>query len=284
MFKKLIILIIIEVLVLNFPSFSSDLKKNETINKSFKFADTSGEKKLVIDNLNGSISIVGRKISTIELKADKEIRARSQKDFETCQKEVTLKINEQGNMVEIIVDGPFRTEKGDINYRGYDFHGYEVTCNFEVEVPENTILWLKTINDGDIFVKNTDGRYDVKNINGGIEMNDIGGSGKVYALNGNVKVTFTKNPLEDSSYGSLNGEIRLCFTKNLSADFRVKTFNGEIYSDFEFTSLPAKPFIEKTKNKKKVYKSDKTQGFRIGNGGPEIFIDAFNGDAFILAK
>ncbi len=61
MLKKVLILIIATILVLNFPAFSSDLKESEIINKSFKFSETSGEKKLVIENLNGSISVVGKK-------------------------------------------------------------------------------------------------------------------------------------------------------------------------------------------------------------------------------
>jgi hypothetical protein len=144
---------------------------------------------------------------------------------------------------------------------------------------------LSTVNDGEIVVKNIDGDYDVHNVNGGIDMEKIGGSGEVYALNGDVTIDFVKNPSKNSRFGSLNGEVRLYFRPNLSADFYLKTFNGEIFSDFPVSYLPLRAeTLSEKKRGRYVYKVNRQTAVRAGDGGPEIELDGFNGDMFILEK
>ena len=38
------------------------------------------------------------------------------------------------------------------------------------------------------------------------------------------------------------------------------------------------------KHGKRIYKTGGTMGVRIGKGGPEIMLDGFNGDMYILKK
>lgn len=76
--------------------------------------------------------------------------------------------------------------------------------------------------------------------------------------------------------------IEVAFQKNLSADLRYKTFNGGVYTDFPITSLPAAAGTAERRNGKFVYKSNGYSGARVGNGGPEIQFDGFNGNIRIL--
>ena len=115
-------------------------------------------------------------------------------------------------------------------------------------------------------------------------MEAIGGSGDVYTVNGDVSVGFTKNPSNDCRFGTLNGELRLYFLPRLSADFLLETFNGEIYSDFTMESLAHKRTVDIERNGKTVYKTEKGMRVRAGKGGPQIHLDGFNGDMFILEK
>ena len=151
-------------------------------------------------------------------------------------------------------------------------------------MPHETGIYLRTVNDGEIEIKEVFGDYDIENINGGVEMSEAAGSGRVYALNGEVKVLFKKNPTAQSYFGSLNGDIDVTFTTNLSADFRLKTFNGEVYTDFPVTHIAGGTQTREHHKGKQVYKYDKASGVRIGNGGPEIELDAFNGDIHILKR
>ena len=69
----------------------------------------------------------------------------------------------------------------------------------------------------------------------------------------------------------------------MSAHARLKTFNGKAYSDFPVSYLaPDKP-IRQSKDGKFIYKSGEFQGVRIGEGGPELKFDAFNGNIRILS-
>src|SRR2546428_14189121 len=122
------------------------------------------------------------------------------------------------------------------------------------------------------------------NINGGIRMTDVSGAGRVYALNGKVRVRFTANPIADCYFGSLNGNVEIAFRPQLSANILLKTFNGQVYSDFPVSYLPPGRPTTKTKGGKFIYKSNDFFGVRVGDGGPELKFDAFNGDIRILSQ
>ena len=66
-----------------------------------------------------------------------------------AKRDVKLDMSQQGNFVRLYVDGPFRSGNG-VNYRGDDYYGYRVVVDFDVQVPYDTEVVLKTINHGDI--------------------------------------------------------------------------------------------------------------------------------------
>ncbi|MBN1348580.1 hypothetical protein JXJ21_04160 [candidate division KSB1 bacterium] len=263
---------------------SAEINEKDTMRKEFRFADPKADNRVSVDNVIGSISATGYQGDLVELTVHKAIRARSPEKLEKAKSAVSLDISEENDALEFYVTGPFRKRDGSVNYHGWRATGYEVTFDFELRVPDNTKLVLKTINDGEINVKNFRGDYELDNINGGIEMADVSGSGHVHTINGDLTIRFKNNPLENSFFGSLNGAIKLYFQSPLTADFRIKTFNGEAYSDFEVTHIPPKSFTTIERNGKKIYKSDKTFGVRAGKGGPEIELDAFNGDIYLFNK
>ncbi|OQX94612.1 hypothetical protein B6I21_09235, partial [candidate division KSB1 bacterium 4572_119] len=110
------------------------------------------------------------------------------------------------------------------------------------------------------------------------------GSGKAYALNGEVDLRFDKNPKNDCYFGSLNGDVDIELRAGFSADLTIKTFNGDVYSDFPVTYLPDVTVNKKKKGKKFYYKTSKKTRIRIGDGGPEIELDGFNGDMNLLKR
>ena len=263
-----------------------DVEKTEKIEKSFRFTDVKGKNLLIVDNVFGSIKVTGYDGDEVFVKAVKTIHAKSDEEVEEAREEVYLDITEEGDLIELYVDGPFRDSgRRSRRWRGFWRSGWEVHFDFEIKVPKATLLEVKTVNDGEITVSRIDGDYEVHNVNGGISMEQIEGSGEVYTVNGDVTVDFTKNPERDSRFGSLNGEVKLYFLSRLSADFRLKTFNGEIYSDFPVEYVPAKAkTVSENKKGKYVYKTGRTTTVRAGKGGPEIELDGFNGDMFILKK
>lgn len=274
------------------------VKENDTIKKNLSFAGGTEPQTLKIDNIFGSITVSGYSGKTVQLTARKTIHAKTNQTLEDAKKEVKLDMSTKGNSIDVVVDGPFRQENGRCNWSTRKL-GYIVQYDFQVKVPFNTGLDVKTINKGDVEVsdiqgkssiKNVNGKITIKNlkgdflvhtVNGRIKMEGITGSGKAHTVNGKVKVLFDKNPGSDCSFKTINGNLELDCLPGLSGDFKLKTFNGKIYSDFPATYLPSSPTKGERKKGKYVYKSNRFQSVRIGNGGPAIKMDTFNGNIII---
>jgi hypothetical protein len=249
--------------------------ENETIQRVFPIA-----KSVDVDNFDGSITVTGSSTQEIKVEIRKTIRARSAEKVQEAKREVQLEMAPHDDGVRIYVDGPFRCKCGDgsTNWRGSRFYGYEVSFDFTVQAPRDTNLRLRTVNRGNIRVENVTGTFDAENINGGLELLEVSGSGHAYALNRPVKVVFSRNPAAASDFGSLNGDVDITFRPGLSADLWMKTFNGHAYTDFDVSALPGRAGVREQRDGKFVYKSNEFFGVRVGNGGPELKFDAFNGD------
>jgi hypothetical protein len=240
---------------------------------------------VIVDNVFGSIHLSGVDGEEVRVTARRTTQARSDRLLEEAKDEVRLDISERDGVIEFYVDGPFREKRrGCINWRGIEREGYKVSYDFEVEVPAGCAVEILTVNEGDISIESVAGDFEVSNVNGDIDMRRIEGSGKATTVNGDITLDFARNPQGDCCFATINGEVRLHFLPRLSADFYLKTFNGDIFTDFEVERLPAKTFASSQKNGRTVYKAGHLCGVRAGQGGPEIELDGFNGDMYILKK
>src|ERR1051325_313915 len=264
---------------------SRRLHESETIRKTFTLS--AAHKILDVDNVFGSIEVAGGQGDQGQLVVNKTSYAESKDRMETAKKEVTLDITDQPDLLKLYVNGPFRCNcnnggGGCVSWNGD--HGYTVKMDFQLQVPRNIEVKLRTVNSGHVHVRDVAGNFSVHNVNGGVEMENIAGSGTAKTVNGGVKVSFAENPRENSDFGTINGNIDLYFVRGLSADFRFKTMNGSIYSDFDMTSLPTRPVSAEHRGSKFVFRSDRFTGGRIGNGGPEIKTENLNGDIRVLER
>ncbi len=298
--RILIIILVLFLAVVLSRAGDYKLKESEDIVKSLKFTGPGKHKALTIDNIFGFIHVQGYDGREVKLAAHKTIKAESGEKIEKAKKEVKLDISEEGDAIKIVVNGPFRDEKGSICWPR-DL-GYVIQYDFELKVPHRTELSLKTINDGFIKVQDVEGECKIGNVNGEIEvhklvgdfkvstvngkvvMTDISGSGKAHTVNGEVKVLFSKNPTSNCSFKTINGKLEIFFLPGLAADFQLKTFHGEIYSDFPAEYLPTAPGKGERKGGKFVYKSSHFSGIRIGTGGPEIRLETLSGNILIKEK
>jgi hypothetical protein len=256
------------------------LQETETIRKTFNL--TGDHKILEVDNVFGSIEVAGSEGNQVQLIVNKTISAESKDRMETAKKEVTLDITDQPDFLKLYVNGPFRCNCNDGCEGNRGDRGYRVKMDFQLQVPRNIEVKLKTVNSGHVRVQDVTGNFSVRNVNGGIEMVNVAGSGIAKTVNGPVKVTFRENPRENSDFGTINGNVELYFVRGLAGDFRFKTMNGHVFSDFEMTSLPAQPVSAEQHGTKFVYHSDRFTGGRIGSGGPEIKAENLNGDIRVL--
>lgn len=257
------------------------VQESEDIQKTFTFQNPATEKTFIVDNIFGSIHVEGTRSNEVQVTAHKTIKAKNKDKLKKAEEEVSLDITEEGNTIELYVDGPFRHNEDRNNvHMTYD-PGYEVHYDFEIKIPFQTELCLHTVTAGQISVENIEGDFDIKNVNGRIVMTKISGSGIAHTVNGKVEASFVENPKTDCSFKTLNGDVRLLFQPDLSADFKINSFTGDAFSDFAVSYLPSKPGTSYRDQGKFVYKSDKMTGIRIGKGGPEIKMDTMNGDILI---
>jgi len=255
--------------------------EQEKIEKSFAMPASAGRRTLEIDNVWGSIEVVGTASDQAHVTVDKNIRAESKGKIDQAKKEVTLDVTQQAEALKLYVNGPFRCDCHDCG-RSRDDDGYVVKMDFQVQVPRDVDIKIKTVNEGHVSVRDINGSFQVRNVNGDIQIRNIAGSGTARTVNGPVKVSFRQNPKEASDFETVNGAIELQFARDLSADFRFKTFNGGIYSDFPVTALPVQGMQEEHHGAKVVFRADRYTGARINAGGPQIKVENLNGDIRIL--
>lgn len=259
------------------------LNQEETIRRSFDLPGSSNPRKLLVDNVSGSIHVTGYAGAQVQAVVLQHIHADSNEAAAEARRDIKLDISQQGNFVRLYEDGPFRSNNG-VNYRGDNYYGYRVDFDYEIQVPYDTELILKTINHGDIVVKKTTGDYEIHGLNGGIDMEDLSGSGKVHTLNGQVKVTFSRNPAHDTEFKTLNGTVDVYFQPGLNADLHFKKLNGGIYTDFDVTALPVPASSGDSRNGKFVYRSNRMVMGRAGKGGPELSFETLNGSIRLHSK
>jgi hypothetical protein len=256
-----------------------NVRADEKIEKSFPMP--SAHRTLEIDNVWGSIEVVGASSDQAKLTINKSIRAESKEKLEQARKDVTLDITQQPDALKLYVNGPFRCDCHDCN-RSRDDDGYIVKMDFQLQVPRDIDIKIKTVNEGRVSVRDINGSFLVRNVNGDIQINNIAGSGTARTVNGPVKVSFRQNPREASDFQTVNGNIELQFARDLSADFRFKTFNGGIYSDFPVTAMPVAAMQQERRGGKVIFRADRYTSARIASGGPQIKVENLNGDIRIL--
>lgn len=251
------------------------LNEEQTLRKTFDVSSGSGPRRLLVDNISGSIHVTGSGGSQVQVVVQQHIHADSNEAVTEARRDVKVDMSQQGNYVRLYEDGPFRSHNGD--YRGDNYYGYRVDFDYEIQVPYDTEMDLKTVNHGDISVKKTTGDYTIHGLNGPIDMEDVSGSGSVRTLNGKVKVTYSKNPAKNTEFRTLNGTLDIYFQPGLNADLRFKKLNGGIYTDFEVSALPLPGASGGDQNGRWVYRSDRTMSGRAGKGGPEFSFETLNG-------
>jgi hypothetical protein len=250
----------------------------EEIKKIFPAA---GIKRLLVDNISGSINIVGKPIAEIRVVARRTIKGESDEKIVEAKEDVKLEFHQDRDRLEIIVTAPWRN--GDhVNWRGKEFYGYEVQYDFEIEVPRDIILFAHTVNEGDIDVQDVRGRFDLKNVNGAISAKGLAAEGNAHTVNGSVEISFAVSPKEDCSFKTINGRIEVELPATFAADVRFKTMNGKVYSDFEYEDLPPESVNVERKYGKRVYRRGENSRIRIGGGGPQLRFETLNGNINIL--
>jgi hypothetical protein len=258
------------------------LKHSETIQRTF-----AAPKILDVDNISGSVHVIGYNGSQVQLTAVRTNEADTQELLDKAAKEVTLKTEEKDGELMIYPDGPFRDRNPP--FRGSHDHdgnpGYRFTFEMTIKVPAALNLNVRNINRGGITIEDVRGHFDIQGINGGVDMKGIDGDGDVRSVNGQLHVAFSKNPTRPCTFKTVNGAVEVRFQPGLSADLQYKTLHGGIYTDFGLNATPTAVAAQaEQKNGKFVYRSHGYSSGRVGQGGPQLSFETINGEIRILTK
>jgi hypothetical protein len=257
--------------------------RGEPVQATLAFDDSQAAKTVNVDNVFGSVEVVGGVFEDVRVSGLRTVRADTPEAAERARREVSLDMSESGNVVDIAVNGPFRSKDGSLHW-DWDDRRYVVRYDLKVQVPESAALSVKTVNEGQVVVRNVNGRLLVRNVNGAIELDRVGGAVDARTVNGGIRAQFRESPSAACDFKTVNGDVRLGFGADLSADFALKTLSGQLLSAFEVQSLPARPVEGHRENGKYVYRSDRFQNIRVGKGGPRVSMETLNGDLIIGSR
>lgn len=232
------------------------------------------DRKLIIENINGNIVVTGDAASGIRVTVRERYSAPSQAELDEARRELRLESEQTGNTVRLYLDGPFRDRD---RWRERRRMHFDFRHDFEVHVPRDIALELKTINGGELRAERTRGEFHLRNINGKVQLLDAAGWGDVETLNGSVTVTFVENPSQPSRFKSLNGHVEVAFQPNLSADLRLKSMNGDAYTDFDFVPAASAVHVSRTDGPTRL-KLENARAIRIGAGGVQHSLETLNGN------
>ena len=92
--------------------FDMPVKEEETLRQQYPLAAT-GDRILDVDNVWGSIDVVGADTTQVQVVIKKTIRAETKEALEKAKREVTLDAARDDTSVRLYVNGPFRCHNND---------------------------------------------------------------------------------------------------------------------------------------------------------------------------
>ena len=274
----------------------------EKISKEFTLQKKSSSNALIIANINGDIKVTGYEGDKILVEVTKTIRAKTDARLEKGKTEIQLGVLDEVDTLILYVEGPC-TSFGKANYKNrgdrwnkigkYNYNWndwsnnkrgcreeFDYTMDFVVKIPSSLNIAVSTINDGDVIVEEVKGSVVANNINGSIRLTNLVREADACTINGDLDVTYTKNPEKDCRFYSLNGDINAIFQKGLAANLSFESFNGDFYTDIQpLEALPV--MVEKTKEGDGIKYKVNGNRYKIRTGGILLDFETFNGDVFL---
>ena len=277
-----ILIVLLAVLCPRTPLLAEKPSDSRTLRETIAF-EGSGSRRLIVDNIWGSVVVRGHAGESIEMVAEETVQAGTAEGIELARREVEIEIRQTDGVIELYVDGPFRCqhEKDRRNcWNDWD-NQYEIVYDFDIRVPFETDLEVRTVTDGDIEVLNVRGDFRIHNVNGSIDLAGMAGSGEAVTVNGPVVASFISNPSSDSHFETVNGKIDVSFQPGLSADLDMSARWGELWSEYEVAPLPSRPPTQRTNGKRTIIEIPRGTRVRVDGGGPTHSFETLNGNIFV---
>lgn len=220
----------------------------EVVEREYK---VTGNLKLKLGNVKGSIKIEGYEGDTIKLKAEKK--------WGILGAEPKIKVKKTREVLKIEV----KQKKS----FGIGIGGSSV--NFDIVVPKGVEVEKVGNVNGAIFIKNVEKAGKVVTVNGSISLENVSAE-KVSAVNGSITAILA-GINRNVKISTVNGKIEVYIPKEASVAIKASTVNGRIDSEIpgEFSKTPVH--------------GPKSFTAVLGSGRYEVVISTVNGSISIKA-
>ncbi|MBS1663361.1 MAG: hypothetical protein JST68_20120 [Bacteroidetes bacterium] len=260
----------------NAQEFKEHIKKEFSVPK----ASTSV---LAIYDLEGAINVEGYAGDKVVLEIDKVISAKTAEQVEVGKKEFKLEFEQTSDSIIVYIAEPFDSRPRDRRWEDQRKRiEYRYELEFTVKVPYNMNLDIRTVNKGDVTIKDVSGSLKAHNVNGPVTIKNAKGATEARTINGAVTVNYLSVP-DSSSFYTLNGPLEVTYPSSFSGNVQFKSMNGSFYTDFPDTeTLP----VVVTKNVSRganstAYKLDVARRIKFGNGGGVFKFETMNGNIYV---
>ena len=158
------------------------------------------------------------------------------------------------------------------------------TIDFDIKVPGNFSLKLKSLDNGNIEIVNINGEIEVENANGDISLENIAGSAVLSSVYGKISAVFREvNPDSPMMFTSFEGDITITIPSSINARLKMKSEKGEILSDFDIKPVKRQSVVKNIEDTR-IYSLEDWIAGSINAGGPEYVIRTYNGNICIRKK
>jgi len=209
------------------------------------------QKQIVIEGVNGSISIIGEPAcSMVKIWGERIVKSDNYEDARAHLKSLKVQISDKIDKISV------ETEQPTVTYG----RNYQVIYN--IIIPDNWDVEIENVN-GEVAIDSLNGDICVELVNGNVILREILGNIDLGVTNGQVygKVTL---PIEGfCRINAVNGQIQLSIPKTTSAEFDAKVTNGTI----NVSNLMLKNMVSSRKSVSGI----------LGSGQGLIHVETVNG-------
>ena len=237
-----------------------DLKQKETAEWR-KTYDLKSGGRLEISNVNGKIEVEPAEGDSVEVVAEKSVRAAS---AEAAKEALShIEIQETVSPDDVKIETKLQRRSGFLGSLSQEVH-------YRVKVPPALEVRVATVNGG-IEVNGLKGRVTAEATNGGVKALDVSGPIDASTTNGGVEVDLTRVAESGAKLGCTNGGIKLTLPSDAKANISARITNGGINTsgvNIETTGENSRRRLEG----------------RMNGGGPRIDIEGTNGGIRIASR
>jgi hypothetical protein len=231
--------------------------------------DFSSDGEIVVENVNGSITIESWNQKRVLLEVTKTVKADDQEKADEYFRNVRVEIESGSDHLEIHTHYVHECLGG---FWNLVFHGGSKcpTVKYVLKVPAKVKVYARSTNGG-VDIRSVTGSVEARSTNGGLNFDNVSGKIDGATTNGNISAIISDAAnFQGLTLKTTNGTIEVYCPANLKADLSARTTNGDIE-----TALPI------TVQGKFGHKS---VAGKINDGGAPMYLYTTNGNIEINQK